>query len=1040
MRKITKVLSMLLVLALMLSAVTMTASASVFPDVAAGNDYEQAIDLLASLKILGGYEDGTFKPENNITRAEFSKIVYVIFNGLVDAEGKMFASESNFDDVATNAWFAGHVNWAYLNKIVGGYGDGTFLPNNNVAVKEAVKMIVTCVTDKELSYPMGYIQEARAYDLLDNVKITDLDAPATRGQIAQMAANLLVTDSRLCLSSTGILGVDGKETYQKNPAITFVFGLNEIGGERIKDSDGDGEEDPRYIAMLVGTYDDIFTTNGTVKLEEGQVAFELYERTDDGKKGKVVSAKPRVYDYDKDISDLFGHYLTLYLTDEDELVSVVSRSTAISTTLNKMKANSGYASVNVDGTTIYLDSYQDVKVDNETTRYYLFDNIFQQEYTGRWGESPDDASQRRLSSVVGTSARAQDDPITIIDADGNGGYDTLIKYYVANHRVVSYSYDAKTIRLSEQPSDYVTQSGAIGGERDYSADYVDGFEKFKDLDFNDPYRPVYGNFYITMKGDGQPYLRANVSEVVEGKLESITSKGTSARIDGKDYTGYYYTSNNDTFGFFHRERDLIGQTVRVYFDDCGYAQDMVPVESTEDYGLNLVKVIGVTEEADRRGNNVVAGMTVVDMDGNEKTYALATETNLDESEYTFYTEFSAGAEKWTASAADETYWSYDAANKKYAIVDNYIQLEIEETTGVVKNIITVEEVGTNGPTVANSTVSWSYEHLTNALCYTEENGFYAGDEDEVTENYGWPAAEFKGMYYGENDQGIIESAYYNADTIPQFYNQGEVIIIKADREVVAMLVIDKPDTYNADRVLGIITNWESVAGEGMVGGKASYRYAVDVWTNGEIKTFYTEDFASSKLPNVEIAADVHREGLAKDQLVYIQLLSDGKIKTKTSTNGNGTVLDIAYLMNSDLTFAYTDYNRSNFYSINKISKIVNTVPAGWSVDDSGKEVYNKTATKGSLTTNGTTSIRTCDETVYYTVNKVANVNNTASGIFQIVKADDIEAGGSISVTEPDSGVYYVFAYTILDEETAIDPENVGNVGTVFVFKKSVVAN
>lgn len=1030
MRKITKVLSMLLVVALMLSSVAVTANASVFPDVAAGGDYEQAIDLLASLKILGGYEDGTFKPENNITRAEFSKIVYVIFNGLVDAEGKMFASESNFDDVATNAWFAGHVNWAYLNKIVGGYGDGTFLPNNNVAVKEAVKMIVTCVTDKELSYPMGYIQEARAYGLLDDVIINDTDAPATRGQIAQMAANLLVTNSRLCLSSTGRMDVNGNEIYEKKPAITFVFGLNEIGGK-----------DSNYIAMLAGTYDDVFTVKGRAKIEEGQVAFWLYEKNADGKAGNLVEGKqPYVYDYDADINDLFGHYLTLYLTDKDELAAVVSRSTAISTTLNKFKANSGYASANVDGTTIYLDASQALLENGKTTRHYYFETIYSQTWKGDWTIQQNAPSETNLSSITGTSARAYDNPITVVDADGNGEYDTFIKYYAATHQVKKYNYDAKTIELDGAPVDFDAQTGIIGGKTTplYSADYVTGFEKFKDLDFNDPRRPVYGTFYVTIKGDGQPYLTANVSETVEGKLESIASNGKSAKVDGKSYTSRYVSGNNDSYGFFHNMRDMLGQTVRIYLDDCGHAMTMVLVDSTEDYGLNIVKVIAATEEADRHGNNVVAGMTVVDMDGNEKTYSLATEKDLDKSEYTFYTSVPA---KWAASSQDEVFWACDLENKKYTIVDEYVQLEVDEATGVVKNIMTYEDLGTNGPTGADEDIDWEYYQLEGTLCYSEENGFYSGDKTTVTTSYGWPAAEFKGMYYGEDEDGMIESAYYNAETIPEFYNQGKMILIKADREIVAMIVLEAPSSYNDDRVLGIITGWKSVAGESPIGNKSSYRYAVDVWTNGETKTFYTEDFTSDKLPTIVISADTNREGLAKDQLVYIQLLSDGKIKTKLSTNGNGTVLDIAYLMNGELTFAYTDYNRSNFYSINKISKIVNTVPAGWSVDDNGKEVYSETGTKGILTTNGTASVRTCDETVYYTVNKVTNINNTANNnIFQTVKVDDITAGGSISVTDPDSGVYYVFAYTTLTEETAVDPENVGKMGTVFVFQNPVIAN
>ncbi len=1028
MRKITKVLSIVLAFALMLSAVTMVASASVFPDVTAGSDYEQAIDLLASLNILGGYEDGTFKPDNNITRAEFSKIVYVIFNGLSDPNGKMFASETNFDDVSIDSWYAGHVNWAYLNNIVGGYGDGTFLPNNNVAVKEAVKMIVTCITDKELSYPMGYIQEARALGLLDDLIITDTDAPATRGQIAQMAANLLVTNSRLCLKSTGRMDINGNEIYEKNPAITFVFGLNEVAGE-----------DSEYIAMLAATYDNMFVgQNYLGGLEEGQVAFWLYNKTDDGKVGTLVSTTPYVYEYDTDISDLIGHYLTLYLTDNDELAAVVTRSTAISSTLNKMKANSGYVTANVDGTTIALDAYEDVETTLATggmERHYYFERMFIQSSEGEWSETSTDKTKLRLSAIVSTSTRAQDNPITVIDADSNGEYDTYIQYYAANHKVEQYSYDAKTMTISYTPTDNIQQDGPIGGKIPYSADYVIGFDKFKDIDFNDPMRPVYGNFYVTIKGDGQAYLTANVSEAVEGKLESIASNGKSAKIDGKSYTSHYLTSTNDTYGFFHYNREMLGQNVRVYLDDCGYAQTMVLVDSSEDYGLNIVKVTAVTENADRFGNGLVAGMTVVDMDGNEKTYQLATETNLDESEYTFYTTV---PEKWLKSTDKETFWAYDEANQQYAIVDNYIQLEVDETTGVVKNIMTIEDLGTNGPTVANSTVTWSYEHLTDALCYNEENGFYAGDKTNVETPYGWPAVDFKGMYYGENEDGVLESAYYNADTIPEFYNQGEIIIIKADREVVAMLMIEKPASYNDDKVLGIITGWQTVAGESTINGKTSYRVAVDVWTMGETKTFYTEDFASNKLPTTDISNDTNREGLAKDQLVRIQLLSDGKIRTKTSENGNGTILDVSYLMNGELTFAYTDYNRSNFYSINKISKLVNTIPAGWSEDANGKDVYNATATKGSVTVGETTSIRTCDETVFYTVNKVSDISNTASGIFQTVTIDDIKVGGSISVTDPDAGVYYVFAYTILTEETAVDSDNIGMMGTVYVFQSPVI--
>lgn len=124
MRNLKKVLALVLVFALMLSTVVVASAAS-FPDVDATYQYSEAVDLLASLNILGGYEDGTFKPENNITRAEFSKVLYVVFNGMDDVSGSMFKGTSAFKDVARDAWFNGNVNWASENAIVGGYGDGT---------------------------------------------------------------------------------------------------------------------------------------------------------------------------------------------------------------------------------------------------------------------------------------------------------------------------------------------------------------------------------------------------------------------------------------------------------------------------------------------------------------------------------------------------------------------------------------------------------------------------------------------------------------------------------------------------------------------------------------------------------------------------------------------------------------------------------------------------------------------------------------------------------------------------------------------------
>ena len=71
MKNLAKVLSVVLALAMALSMVSFAA----FSDVAADAKYGEAVSILSSLGVIIGYEDGTFKPDETITRAEFAAVV-----------------------------------------------------------------------------------------------------------------------------------------------------------------------------------------------------------------------------------------------------------------------------------------------------------------------------------------------------------------------------------------------------------------------------------------------------------------------------------------------------------------------------------------------------------------------------------------------------------------------------------------------------------------------------------------------------------------------------------------------------------------------------------------------------------------------------------------------------------------------------------------------------------------------------------------------------------------------------------------------------
>lgn len=97
--------------------------------------------MLSSLGILEGYEDGTFKPEGTITRAEFAAVTVRLLGAEDSAQGAIGGGQ--FSDVPDDQWFAGYVNYAASLGIINGMGRrGTFAPQEPVKYQEAVKMLV----------------------------------------------------------------------------------------------------------------------------------------------------------------------------------------------------------------------------------------------------------------------------------------------------------------------------------------------------------------------------------------------------------------------------------------------------------------------------------------------------------------------------------------------------------------------------------------------------------------------------------------------------------------------------------------------------------------------------------------------------------------------------------------------------------------------------------------------------------------------------------------------------------------------------------
>ena len=107
-----------------------------FSDVAPGAWYYDNVMDAAANEYVSGYEDGTFKPGNSVTRAEFASMIAKAM-GYDDS----LAGETRFKDVAADQWYAGAITFCADNGIISGYDDGTFQPGKTISRQEVASIL-----------------------------------------------------------------------------------------------------------------------------------------------------------------------------------------------------------------------------------------------------------------------------------------------------------------------------------------------------------------------------------------------------------------------------------------------------------------------------------------------------------------------------------------------------------------------------------------------------------------------------------------------------------------------------------------------------------------------------------------------------------------------------------------------------------------------------------------------------------------------------------------------------------------------------------
>ena len=149
-RFLAVVLSLTMVISCMaMTVVSADGVAKKLSDVNDSEVYYDAVNTLSVMGIINGYGDGTFKPNQNVTRAEFTAMLMRSLK--LGDTGSKSAAGLPFSDIDDNNsdinWAIPNINTAYGKGIINGYEDGTFRPDAPIIRAEIVAVLYKAFPD-----------------------------------------------------------------------------------------------------------------------------------------------------------------------------------------------------------------------------------------------------------------------------------------------------------------------------------------------------------------------------------------------------------------------------------------------------------------------------------------------------------------------------------------------------------------------------------------------------------------------------------------------------------------------------------------------------------------------------------------------------------------------------------------------------------------------------------------------------------------------------------------------------------------------------
>ena len=189
MRNLKRALSLGLTAAMISGLMVMDSSAASYADVTSENNQE-AIDVLQTVGIMVGDENGNFNPDQNVTRNEMA----VIMANLMEYNVATYKDTSPFTDVPS--WAEPYVAACYTNGITSGYSDTIYGGSDTVTTAQAALMLMKALgyfqyaSDFGSDWQLATTRQGNAIDLFVGVD-SGVTAPMTRDDVAQLVLNTL---------------------------------------------------------------------------------------------------------------------------------------------------------------------------------------------------------------------------------------------------------------------------------------------------------------------------------------------------------------------------------------------------------------------------------------------------------------------------------------------------------------------------------------------------------------------------------------------------------------------------------------------------------------------------------------------------------------------------------------------------------------------------------------------------------------------------------------------------------------------------------